>query len=81
MNEWESIKKPRLDSCPDRDLAPTSPQQLPFSAFLSKSFRQNEKHPILSDKKLIIYDLKGKDIFIFVTKKKSKRNLNFVLSS
>ncbi|KAI9244156.1 Cullin family-domain-containing protein [Helicostylum pulchrum] len=58
MNEWETIKRPRLDSNSDQDLIPIQNNQLPFSAFLSKSFRQNEKHPVLSDKKLIVYDLK-----------------------
>lgn len=60
MNEWETIKRPRLESSSDQDLIPIQNNQLPFSAFLSKSFRQNEKHPVLSDKKLIVYDLKGK---------------------
>ncbi|GAA5816112.1 hypothetical protein MFLAVUS_009635 [Mucor flavus] len=58
MNEWETIKRPRLESSSDQDLIPIQNNQLPFSAFLSKSFRQNEKHPVLSDKKLIVYDLK-----------------------
>lgn len=31
----------------------------PFSSFLSSSFRRSKKHPVLSDKKLIVYNLKG----------------------
>ncbi|KAI9255195.1 Cullin repeat-like-containing domain protein [Phascolomyces articulosus] len=30
----------------------------PFSSFLSSSFRRSKKHPVLSDKKLIVYNLK-----------------------
>ncbi|KAI8144380.1 cullin 4 [Fennellomyces sp. T-0311] len=30
----------------------------PFSSFLSSPFRRSKKHPVLSDKKLIIYNLK-----------------------
>lgn len=59
MNEWETVKRPRLDSNADQDTIPAMKQQLPFSTFLSNSFRHNEKHPILSDKKLVVYDLKG----------------------
>lgn len=58
MSEWETIKRPRLDSNDDQD-TPVTKQHLPFSTFLSNSFRHNEKHPILSDKKLVVYDLKG----------------------
>lgn len=59
MTEREAIKRPRLDSISDLDVFPDKEQQLPFSTFLSNSFRHNEKHPILSDKKLVVYDLKG----------------------
>ncbi|KAI7888366.1 Cullin [Mucor mucedo] len=58
MTEREAIKRPRLDSISDLDVFPDKEQQLPFSTFLSNSFRHNEKHPILSDKKLVVYDLK-----------------------
>jgi cullin-4 len=60
MAEWETVKRPRLDSNTDQEKKPIiNQQQLPFSTFLNNSFRHNEKHPILSDKKLIVYDLKG----------------------
>jgi cullin-4 len=67
MSEWETVKRPRLDSGADQDLIinineQQQQQQLPFSAFLSNSFRHNEKHPILSDNKLIVYDLKGNNV-------------------
>jgi cullin-4 len=60
MSEWETVKRARLDLDQGQEMNTiTSQQQLPFSTFLSNSFRHNEKHPILSDKKLIVYDLKG----------------------
>lgn len=66
MSEWETVKRPRLDSSLDQVPFTTNSQpQLPFSTFLSNSFRLNnsEKHPVLSDKKLTIYNLKGKELF------------------
>lgn len=61
MSEWETVKRPRLDLEQNLDTTLVREQQpLPFSSFLSNSIRQNEKHPILSDKKLIVYDLRGK---------------------
>ncbi|KAI8382305.1 Cullin family-domain-containing protein [Blakeslea trispora] len=52
MTDRESVKRPRLGE----QIAPQY-QPLPFSQYLSKSLH-NQKHPILSDKKLIVYDLK-----------------------
>lgn len=66
MSEWETVKRPRLgleqniDSTLYREQQQQQQQPLPFSSFLSNSIRHNEKHPILSDKKLIVYDLRGK---------------------
>ncbi|KAI8380560.1 Cullin [Choanephora cucurbitarum] len=52
MTDWESVKRPRLG-----DSIASQYQPLPFSQYLSNSLH-NQKHPILSDKKLIVYDLK-----------------------
>jgi hypothetical protein len=61
MADWESVKKARLEyDSPASTLIPQQQsQQLPFSRYLSNSYQHNQKHPILTDKKLIVYDLKG----------------------
>lgn len=61
MTEWEAIKKPKLDNEADQSMSTiaSSSQPLPFSRYLSNSFQHNQKHPILSDSKLVVYDLKG----------------------
>ncbi|CEP12647.1 hypothetical protein [Parasitella parasitica] len=55
MTEWEAVKKPKLDNS---SASPSKSQPLPFSRYLSNSFQHSQKHPILSDSKLVVYDLK-----------------------
>ncbi|KAI7898057.1 Cullin family-domain-containing protein [Cokeromyces recurvatus] len=50
------VKKPRLEY--DQSVISSASSQLPFSNYLSNSHQHNRKHPVLSDKKLIVYDLK-----------------------
>lgn len=61
MTEWEAIKRPKLDATAEVDTSAISSgfMPLPFSRYLSNSFQHNQKHPILSDSKLVVYDLKG----------------------
>ncbi|KAI8066197.1 Cullin family-domain-containing protein [Gilbertella persicaria] len=54
MTDWELVKRPKLENGSN---ASTYFQQLPFSQYLTNAIH-NQKHPILSDKKLIVYDLK-----------------------
>lgn len=62
MADWESVKKARLELEPTNILVPPpqQSQQPPFSRYFSNSYKHNQKHPILTDKKLIVYDLKGR---------------------
>ncbi|KAI8645755.1 Cullin family-domain-containing protein [Parasitella parasitica] len=55
MTEWEAVKKPKLDNS---SASPFNSQPLSFSRYLSNSFQHSQKHPILSDSKLVVYDLK-----------------------
>ncbi|KAI8881581.1 Cullin-domain-containing protein, partial [Backusella circina FSU 941] len=48
--EWTSSKRARMDEDIEAPLA--------FSTFLSNSVGNNKRHPVLSDKKLVTYDLK-----------------------
>jgi cullin-4 len=50
--EWTSSKRARMDEFIEPPIA--------FSTFLSNSVGDNKRHPILSEKKLVTYDLKGK---------------------
>lgn len=61
MTEWEAIKRPKLDATAEKDTLATHAgfMPLPFSRYLSNSFQHSQKHPILSDSKLVVYDLKG----------------------
>lgn len=66
----EVTKRPRLGYDQGMDsTSSVSIQQPSFSRFLSNE--RDQQHPILSDKKLIVYDLKGNpstivnDLFIF----------------
>jgi hypothetical protein len=60
MADWETVKKARHEyDLPNTSISHQHSQQLPFSRYLSNSYQHNQKHPILTDKKLIVYDLKG----------------------
>ncbi|KAI8974998.1 Cullin family-domain-containing protein [Pilobolus umbonatus] len=52
MSNYNSIKRPRLENDASRSY------QLPFSNLLSNSIMRDKRNPIVSDKKLIVYDLK-----------------------
>ncbi|OAC99490.1 Cullin [Mucor lusitanicus CBS 277.49] len=60
MTEWEAIKRPKLDNMVEQSSSMSSAgfMPLPFSRYLSNSFQHSQKHPILSDSKLVVYDLK-----------------------
>ncbi|KAG0193928.1 Cullin-4B [Apophysomyces sp. BC1034] len=61
-SEWyrQDQKRPRLNPTTenDQDDVLMTDDRRPFSAFLTNSMRRTNRHPILSDKKLVVYDLK-----------------------
>lgn len=61
MTEWEAIKRAKLDNTTGQSMTTANAGfiPLPFSRYLSNSFQHSQKHPILSDSKLVVYDLKG----------------------